>query len=148
MTPRYKTSRVKAGGEELRQRILAAAGVPDGFAVASLKPEYTANAIHNAVEWMLTHGLIFKARISQMKIHFFTSQAEAETYVLLQVKPTTVNITMKAKSSKFDKEVTIIYPPGYKLTVHPTPTPRHRVIDVPFFHGGMRAMAHQTGATE
>lgn len=139
MTPRYKTTRVTKHGQALRDAISASAATPEGFAVAMLKPEHSTNTIHNAVDWMVKHGLVFKARVSQLDVRFFTSPATAETYVLTRTKPSDLTI-VKDKAQRFGKEAEVVYPAGYKHTVHPTPAPRNQAFTHGFVHSGVGAM--------
>ncbi len=124
--------------EGLREKIATLAAKPEGFSKAMLKPDYPISTIYNAVDWMVKHGIIFRAPINSTTVRFFDTPEAAKAYELANKKPPPL---AKAKQSQhFTKGAETVYAPGYKLTVHPTPKPRFSVIEFSFQHGHMRAL--------
>lgn len=134
-----KTIRSPRHPEELRQKIEAIAGEPEGFAKAMLKADYPISTIYNAVDWMVKHGMIFRATINSTTVRFFTTPEAAKIYELANKKPPKT-IEAKSKGQSFAKGAKTVYAPNYKHSVHLMPPPRTQAVTFGFVHDGLGAM--------
>ena len=142
--------------------ITAKAATPEGFTVSDAPDCVRRTSVWHRCAEMTHAGQLFVVYVEHRTAKYFTTQAAADVCraafmdrqraKALIVKAERIYPPTKAKQARPPVErkpwvapvktvATIIYPPGYKHSVSLMPMQRNRVIDVPFFHGGMRAMA-------
>ena len=138
---------------DLRALIAEQAATENGFLCA----EATMTTLGTAYKECLRQvkaGKLWKAHRGKSKVHYFDTQARADSYQKAHITlekqkallPAIVSKPMPVIERKpyvvpVKRVVQIIYPAGYKHSYYPMPAPRNQVLSLPFVHGGMRAMA-------
>lgn len=146
---------VSPSGVELRALILDKAKTKAGFVIFDAAHiDLTDSAIQWVCRSFVKSGFIYPAKIRGVKaIRYFATAEAAKQYQI--DTPPVVYKTKKQRESmarKLTKPVIkpkpikappkpkapaeIIYPPGYRLTIIPTPPPRFQVRSHSFIHNG------------
>ena len=137
-------SRPSKTSDLLSALILKYAAAPDGFAMTQVAGEFSKNA-HKVCGRLVTAGLIFKAKVSQYLIRFFSTPEAAKAFVIQHGgAELTRRLPRQPQPSnpvrQIFKAAETVYPVNVKITRIPTPAPRYTTVDIPFLRGGMRAM--------
>jgi len=133
--------------DKLRAIIAVKSAEPDGFELWRDAPEFDPKSSRNECDRQIRAGHLFKAKINHTHAAYLSTLAARNAFLVRRgVDATAMSKQIvhlarrKPESVKLHKSAMVVYPPGYKLTIHPTPVPRNRAFELPFVHDGIRGL--------